>query len=136
MYDEGAIELVFAAGVVPEPKDAQTGEAHEVPDFREFVDAVLAEVELGELAAVLKWLEGGDFVNAEREDLDVVHLMEDVDVLELIAPEIQVLDTREAVGLRAQEDEVPGECLSHSLSSLINLKFQSTLLSSYSAWNC
>ncbi len=57
--------------------------------------------------------EAVDFVNTERDDFEIGHFLENGQILELISPQIQVLDTLQIVGLGFGNYQIKGQLLAN-----------------------
>jgi hypothetical protein len=55
--------------------------------------------------------EAADFVNTEGDDFEVGHFLENGQVLELISPEIQILDTFQIVGFGFGNNQIKSQFL-------------------------
>lgn len=49
---------------------------------------------------------GADFVDTERDDFEVGHPLDELQVLQLVAPEVEILDAVQAVGFGLVEDQL------------------------------
>lgn len=87
---EHLVALVGQLGhrVVEQPEHLQFLELHELLDFGEVADQILAQVDLGQVGALLEVLEGADAVDREREHLQIGQFPQDSQVLHFIAPEV------------------------------------------------
>ncbi len=72
-------------------------------------DLVLSHVELLEVGARGEVAQRPEVVDGERDDLDVGHVAEIGDVVDLAAPQVEVLDGTQRVEARLLEDERLGQ---------------------------
>jgi hypothetical protein len=66
-----------------------------------------------EFKAMPEISEAVDFVNTERDDFEIGHFLENGQILELISPQIQVLDTLQIVGLGFGNYQIKGQLLAN-----------------------
>ena len=67
---------------------------------------ILAQIQFLQLLAGLEVTQAADFVQRERADLHVRQVPQGRHVLQVVAPQVQILDLREFVCLAAHQNEV------------------------------
>ena len=89
------------AVILLEPQGVQFRAALQMQDLSDIRNQVLADIQLLQLLAICDVGERSDLVEGEREDLDVGHPADDRDIVEIAAPDIEVLYQIDAVAFGA-----------------------------------
>lgn len=108
-----SVVLLLAARVVAQPQNLEVLQLLKVQDLGQVGDVILAQIEFLDLGAVSEMLQRLDFVDRERHHLQVGQLPDELDVVQLAAPEVDVLDLLEVVFLALFGDQVLGQRVSH-----------------------
>lgn len=97
--------------VVVQPEYLQHGQLEQVPDFLQVADVVLAQVQLLRvIGSYLQFVATGEVLQAryaihtKGHDFEVGHLLDEGQVLQVVAPQVEVLDVVQAVGLGLGEN--------------------------------
>ena len=106
------VVVTGGAGVVVQPQHLQRGQFSQVANLPQVSHAVFAQVKFLQLVALGEVAERNDAVDAEGDDFKVGHLVDETEVLELVAPQVEVLDALEVVRFGLVEDQVQSQRLS------------------------
>ena len=89
-------------------------QGNEVFNFVDVVEVVLPQIKLLKLGERGEVLQSADLVDGKGEDLEVRHLSEDLNIVYVIAPAIEILDLADVVGLGFVPDEFLSKRFAHS----------------------
>mmetsp|Transcript_114509 Transcript_114509/g.310909 ORF Transcript_114509/g.310909 Transcript_114509/m.310909 type:complete len:258 (-) Transcript_114509:160-933(-) len=92
LQDVHAVVGQVGAGVVVEPQHSEVPEVAQILHLRQVPDVVLPEVQLGEPRATAQVVQRVDSIDAQAQHFEVRHLADHTNVLQVVAPQVEVLD--------------------------------------------